>query len=177
MQDFHNGFIRRVGVRTSDLLTAGALQMGVSHIGLSTPKHRMLQDRRLQNMLHVSKPHMLYSWELPHSHKRCGSQQESLSVAAVLSGWSSTTITSYSINLGRASCQLKVEGAIILAQAKVGSYWPSMCHCCIRFKALCEDIQYIQDDKHLCTDRHTHWHAKSGIPTKGTDKSQTWQWL
>lgn len=123
-------------------------------------------------MLHVSKPHMLYSWELPHSHKGCGSQQESLSVAAVLSGWSSTTITSYSINLGRASCQLKVEGAIILAQAKVASYWPSMCCCCIRFKVLCEDIQYIQDDKHLCTDRHTHWHAESGIPTKRADKSQ-----
>lgn len=123
-------------------------------------------------MLHVSKPHMLYSWELPHSHKRCGSQQESLSVAAVLSGWSSTTITSYSINLGRASCQLKVEGAIILVQAKVASYWPSMFCCCIKFKALCEDIQYIQDDNHLCTNRHTHWHAESGIPTKRTDKSQ-----
>lgn len=61
MEDFHNGFICGVGIRTSGPLTAGALQMGVSHIGPSTPEHRMLQDRRLQNMLHVSKPHMLYS--------------------------------------------------------------------------------------------------------------------
>lgn len=46
-----------------------------------------------------------------------------------LSEWGPTTITSDSINLARASCQLKVEGAIILARAKVASHWPSVCYC------------------------------------------------
>lgn len=142
------------GLGTSGLVTAGGLQMGVSHIGLSTPQHRMLWDRWLPNILHVSKPHMLYSWELPYSHKRCRSQQESLSVSAVLSGEGSTTITSYSINLGRALCQLKVEGAIILAQTEVASYWPSMCYCCMQESRYNVKI-YIQADKiHVQTDTH-----------------------
>lgn len=73
--------------------------------------------RWLPNMLHVFKPHtMPYSWVPPFSHKRCRSRQESDSLSADLSGERSRTITSDSINLGRALCQLKVKGAIIWAR-------------------------------------------------------------
>lgn len=149
---------------TSALVRAADLQRGVSHIGRSSPQHGMLYDRWLQNMLHVSKPHMPYSWEPPCSHKRCRSQQESLSLCADLSGERSTTITSYSINLGRALCQLKVEGAIIWARAELAGYWPSMCYC--RMRGSRHNVKiYIQVDKHPCVfqqaDRHTHTHRQT----------------
>lgn len=88
-------------------------------------QHTMLRDRWLPNMLHISHPHMLYSWALPYSRERCTSQQECLSLSADLPGWRSRSITSYNINLGKALCQLKVEGAIIWARAELASHWPS----------------------------------------------------
>ena len=91
-----------------------------------TVRHTMLRDRWLPNMLHISHPHMLYSWELPYRRERCTSQQECLSLSADLPGWRSRSITSYSINLGEALCQLKVEGAIIWALAELAGHWPSM---------------------------------------------------
>lgn len=156
------------GLGPSGLVTAAGLQMGVSHIGPSTPQHRMLQDRWLPNMLHDPKPHMLYSWEPPYSHKRCRSQQESLSLSTDLSGERSRSITSYSINLGKALCQLKVEGAIIWALAELASFWPSMCYC--RMWEWRHNVKiYIQPGKHPCVSHrpppspHHHHHTHTGV--------------
>lgn len=90
---------------------------------------------------------MVYSWDLPYRHKQCESQQESVPVLAALLGAGSTTITSCSINLDRVPCQLKVEGAIILAQAEVSSDWPCICNCSIQQSRHNVEI-YIWADKH-----------------------------
>lgn len=100
--------------------------MAVHHNCPCTVQHTMLGDRWLPNMLHISHPHMLYSWELPYRRERCTSQQECPSLSADLPGWRSRSITSYSINLGEALCQLKVEGAISWARAELAGHWPSM---------------------------------------------------
>lgn len=84
--------------------------------------------------------------------------QESTRISLIstdLSGVRFRSITSYSINLGRALCQLKVAGAIIWAWAELASYWPSMCCCCIQEWGHNMKI-YIQPNKHPCVFPQTH---------------------
>lgn len=97
-------------------VTAACLQMGVSHVGLSTPQHGILQDRWLPNMLmfpshtclihenhHTAMSNAEVNWNFSQSLQICqvkGPDQ---------------------LPHGRALCQLKVEGAIIWAEAELVS--------------------------------------------------------
>lgn len=109
------------------LVTAVTPQIDVGNIGLNIQLHKTPLDTCIQNILHVSTSHMPYSWTPPYCNKPWRSQQKTVSVPAALRASRFRWITSYNINLGRAPCQLKVEGAIIWVWTELAGCWPSMC--------------------------------------------------
>lgn len=107
------------------------------------------------------------------------SQQGSQSLSADLSGGRSGSITSYSINLGSALCQLKVVGAIIWTRAELANYWPSMCyHCMWEWR---HNVKiFILPDKWPCvfpqsTNPHAHIHGRMWDKRTQSQFQTPWQ--